>query len=150
MKLYFPPLAQFIVYGLLGYLASRAMPSLGYTASIAVWIALVMFGLGAIILFQAVRLFGKAETTVNPIEPEKAERLVTSGLYRFTRNPMYLGMLLVLLGGALYLQNIAALSGPLAYMLSMTFLQIKPEERVLSAKFGKPFEDYCQRTRRWF
>jgi len=149
MKLYFPPLAQFLVYGLLGYAAKVALPSLTYGTPMAVWIAVPFFAAGVLILFTAVRIFGRSNTTVNPIEPEKAEHLVTSGLYRFSRNPMYLGMLLVLIGGALLLQNVAAFLAPLAYALSMTHLQIMPEERVLRAKFGSAYEDYRQQTRRW-
>ncbi|MEP2736726.1 MAG: isoprenylcysteine carboxylmethyltransferase family protein [Erythrobacter sp.] len=148
-KLYFPPLLQFMVYGIGGYIAAASFPALAYQSTSLFWASLPLGLVGIVILLISVRSFAKAGTTVNPIEPEKAEQLVTSGLYRCTRNPMYLGMLLVLLAAALAVQNIAALGGPLFFMVSITHLQIIPEERVLERTFGDAFAAYRQQTRRW-
>ena len=148
-RLYFPPLLQFLVYGLVGYLLAVNLPGLGFEFAAVLWASVPIALAGLIVLLVAVRSFARVGTTVNPIEPDKAGKLVTSGLYRFTRNPMYLGMLLVLIGGALALQNIAALAGPALYMISMTRFQIIPEERVLERSFGSAFTAYCQQTRRW-
>ena len=93
--------------------------------------------------------FLRAKTTVNPMKPERSAALVTSGLYRITRNPMYLGMALLLLAWALYLASATALLGPLVFMLYITRFQIRPEERALSARFGGEFASYCARVRRW-
>lgn len=149
-KLYFPPLLHFMVYGLFSYILAANMPALGYQFVVLFWASLPMALIGLLVLLASVRSFAIAGTTVNPIEPEKAGQLVTSGLYRFTRNPMYLGMLLVLFAGAIALQNIAALSGPILYAISMTLFQIMPEERVLEENFGSAFTVYRQQTRRWF
>ena len=149
MKLYFPPLAQFLVFALTGWAASWLLPHLTFGSGIANAIAALALVAGLVILIVAVRSFGKASTTINPIEPDKASHLVTDGLYRFTRNPMYLGLLLVMLGGALFLQSYAALIGPLLFVGSMTALQIKPEERVLRQKFGAEYDEYVSQTRRW-
>ena len=149
MKLYFPPLAQFLVFGLLGCIAAWLLPELDFALGAAPFVALLILVAGLTLLYLAVRSFRTAATTVNPIEPDQATELVTDGLYGFTRNPMYLGMLLVLLGGAVFVQNYAALIGPVLFVASITALQIKPEERVLREKFGADYEHYAQNTRRW-
>ena len=149
MKLYFPPLAQFLVFALAGWVVSWLLPQLTFGSGLANAIAALALVAGMVILIVAVRSFGKASTTINPIEPDKASHLVTNGLYRFTRNPMYLGLLLVMLGGALLLQNYAALIGPVLFVASMTALQIRPEERVLRQKFGSEYDEYVSHTRRW-
>ena len=93
--------------------------------------------------------FSRNETTVNPLEPDQAQKLVVSGLFRFTRNPMYLGMALVLFAWALYLANASAIIGPVLFVASITALQIKPEEEVLGKIFGQDYADYRKRVRRW-
>lgn len=103
---------------------------------------------GAVALAGAVE-FRRARTTVNPLAPERASALVTGGIYRFTRNPMYLGMLLVLAGWAVWLGNAAAWLGLPVSMALLTRLQILPEERILAERFGDEFRRYAQRVRRW-
>lgn len=113
-----------------------------------VW-ALLLIGTGLAIDLVSVAAFVKARTTVTPLAPEKASSLVTGGLYRFTRNPMYLGMLLILTGIAVLLAspiNIAILGVFIAYI---TTFQIKPEEALLEAKFGEAYRKYMQSVRRW-
>lgn len=109
--------------------------------------ALVAIGVG--IDLWAVFAFRRARTTVTPLSPQKASSLVVTGLYRFTRNPMYLGLLLVLTGIAVLLgciANVAVLAGFVAYI---TAFQIKPEEEKLSQIFGDSYLSYRQRVRRW-
>jgi protein-S-isoprenylcysteine O-methyltransferase Ste14 len=93
--------------------------------------------------------FRRARTTINPFKPENSSTLVTSGIYRFTRNPMYLGLTLVLLGWAVFLRSGWALPGPVIFVLYITRFQIIPEERVLSAKFEEAYTAYTKRVRRW-
>ncbi len=93
--------------------------------------------------------FIRAKTTVNPMKPERSAALVTSGIYRVTRNPMYVGMALILLAWAIYLGSGTALLGPLVFALYITRFQIHPEERVLAARFGSEFAAYRARVRRW-
>lgn len=90
-----------------------------------------------------------ARTTVHPLRPDAATALVTNGIYRFTRNPMYLGLLLALFGWALLLGQPAALLLAVAYVPVMNRLQIIPEEHALRARFGAAFHDYQARVRRW-
>ncbi len=83
------------------------------------------------------------------MKPEAASTLVCSGVYRVTRNPMYLGLLLVLTGWAVHLSCAWTLIGPLAFKLYIDRFQIAPEERALSGKFGADYSAYATRVRRW-
>lgn len=113
-------------------------------------IAGVMIALsGGVLDLLGVLAFYRAKTTVNPLNPAGTSAIVQNGVYRCTRNPMYLGMLLVLTGFAVYL------STPLAFLLLPLFVayltrfQIIPEERILQDKFGEPYRRYASRVRRW-
>lgn len=108
-------------------------------------IAILALGLSV----AGVMVFRHARTTSNPLAPEKASSLVTSGVYRLTRNPMYLGLSLVLLAWAVFLSAPAALLGPLIFVLYISRFQIVPEERALTKLFGRTFADYKARVRRW-
>lgn len=106
-------------------------------------------GAGACFDWRAGRAFRKAHTTINPLRPDRAAAVVTMGVYRVTRNPMYLGLVLILLGLALYLASPWAVLGPPVFVAYITRYQIQPEERVLAARFGTPYTDYCAQVRRW-
>lgn len=105
--------------------------------------------LSALVAIAAFAGFWQARTTINPLQPERASVLVTHGIYRYTRNPMYLSLLLLLVAYASHLGCWAALAGPMAYVAYVTRFQILPEERVLLAKFGAEYEAYKRRVRRW-
>ena len=105
---------------------------------------LVAFAIAGVIAFR------RSRTTVNPLHPEQATALVTRGVYRLSRNPMYAGMLLLLLAWATRLSNTAALAGPLLFALYITRFQIIPEERALTALFGEKYAAYRAKVRRWF
>ena len=100
-------------------------------------------------LALALGAFIRARTTVNPLAPEEAATLVTTGLYRISRNPMYLAMAAILTGGAFLMGNLSAFVAPILFVWLMTEFQIKPEERALQARFGEAFDAYRIRTRRW-
>ena len=93
--------------------------------------------------------FRRARTTVNPTTPEAASFLVVSGIYRITRNPMYVGISLVLVAWAVFLSSAWALLGPAAFILYISRFQIAPEERALSKLFGAEYASYRARVRRW-
>lgn len=114
---------------------------------IALSLALVGIGLGFDIL--GLLAFRKAKTTINPLQPERSTQIVSTGVYRVTRNPMYLGMALMLLGLAVYLASPWALLGPLAFAAYLTRFQIRPEEQALTARFGAAYTTYCAQVRRW-
>jgi protein-S-isoprenylcysteine O-methyltransferase Ste14 len=108
-----------------------------------------LVGLGAAFDLSAVWVFHRAKTTVNPLKPATASTLVSGGVYRITRNPMYVGMALLLSAWAVALASPWAVGGPLVFVLYLTRFQIRPEERVLLARFGPAYADYCRRVRRW-
>jgi protein-S-isoprenylcysteine O-methyltransferase Ste14 len=115
-----------------------------------VWAVAVGLALaGAFIALAGLWEFGRARTTFNPLAPARASHLVTGGVFSRTRNPMYLGMLLVLTGWAVWLGNAAAWLGLPLFVAVLHALQIRPEERVLRERFGAQFDDYAARVRRW-
>jgi len=103
----------------------------------------VGFSLAGIISFR------RARTTVNPMKPETTTSLVCSGIYGVTRNPMYVGLLFVLVAWAVFRSSAWALLGALAFVLYINQFQIAPEERALSAMFGTGYAAYKSRVRRW-
>ena len=116
-------------------------------SGIVVW-ALAVAGFA--IAIAGVVAFRRVRTTVDPFDPEKTTALVTVGVYRLSRNPMYLGMALLLAGWAIHLGSLWSVLGVPAFMLYITRFQILTEERVLHEKFDDAFTAYARRTRRWF
>ena len=112
-------------------------------------VAITFMMLGAAVAALGVREFRKAHTTVNPLAPGRASSLVTSGVFRLTRNPMYLGMALALYGVAWYLQNFLTFVVLAGFVVYITRHQIIPEERAIASKFGDVYADYQSRVRRW-
>ena len=131
------------------WFAARATPQLLviYPGRTILVVGLAALGLTAMI--AGVVEFRRANTTVNPHVPNNSAHVVTSGIYRITRNPMYLGMLLVLIAWTVHVSNVTALVFPVLFVLYITRLQIRPEERVLAAKFGEPYRAYLKAVRRW-
>ncbi len=109
-----------------------------------------LFGLGVLVILISVIQFFITKTTVDPLNPKKTSNLVTNGVYKFTRNPMYLGMLLFLLAFGLKLGNAFNTLIAAGFVSYMNRFQIKPEEEVLREMFGKEYNIYCKLTRRWF
>ncbi|MEO8195487.1 MAG: methyltransferase [Thermoanaerobaculia bacterium] len=149
LELKVPPVVQFAFCAAAGYGLSRAVPALAFrlpgTTVAAGLLALAGAGIGA----AGVILFVRLRTTVNPHRPENASAVVASGVYRLTRNPMYLGLLLALAAWSLYLSNAAAALALPAFVAYMNRFQIEPEERALTSKFGAPFIAYMAAVRRW-
>ena len=143
-----PPLVAG-VFALLMWLAARALPAAAFplpakdVLAIAVGVAAAAFGGAAIVQFLYAR------TTMNPMRPDGASTLVVGGMYRISRNPMYVADLGLLVAWALYLANIAALVLLPGFVAYINRFQIAPEERVLEARFGTAFPDYRRAVRRW-
>ncbi len=112
-------------------------------------LSLVLLVAGLAVEFSAVFLFFRAGTTVNPMKPHDTARLVEEGIYRFTRNPMYLGVSLLLSAWAVWLGNLVNIVVLAFFVWYVTRFQILPEERILRALFAERYEDYCSRVRRW-
>ena len=127
-----PPPIVTALFGLLMWLTARYTPGLAPAFSVA-----------------GVLSFRQAQTTVNPLKPETASALVRSGIYQYSRNPMYVGFALVLLAWACYLTSPFALFGVLGFVLYMNRFQIRPEERALLTLFGSEYPVYQTQVRRW-
>jgi len=124
-------------------------PAVPITGTLQIVIACALAVLGGVFVVSGFQAFGRAKTTTNSMSIEKASSLVTSGIYRYTRNPMYLGLTTLLLAWAVYLAAPWVILGPIAFMLFITRFQIIPEERGLREKFGTAYAAYQQEVRRW-
>ena len=149
LELKIPPPVVGLLTAALMYGVSRALPEAAIAIPQRVVWAVMLAAAGLAIDLSALLAFRRHRTTVNPLSPQRASRIVTSGVYRFTRNPMYLGMLLLLTAWAVVQGNAVAFLGLPLFVLYITAFQIQPEERVLSAQFGAPYLQYLQQVRRW-
>jgi protein-S-isoprenylcysteine O-methyltransferase Ste14 len=149
LELKVPPPVVALVFGIAmwGISLFTATVEVSFLARIVVSGAVAFVG-GAFSLLGAVA-FRRAQTTVNPMRPERASSLVTGGVYQVTRNPMYVGLFFVLLGWAAFLAAPWSLVGPVAFVLFISRFQITPEERVLTTLFGEVYSNYKTRVRRW-
>ena len=144
-----PPPVVFLLTGLVMWLAARRLPHLSVDASVGAF-AVGLLSLFALICgVSAVIAFRRARTTIDPVRIEAASSLVTSGIFRVTRNPMYLALTLLLLALSVHLATPWAMLGPALFVLYITRFQILPEEGVMRQKFGSAYAEYCERVRRW-
>ena len=143
-----PPLVALLCGALMVWIDAKtlnlALPAMLNWLLIA---ALVAAGIG--FDFAGLYAFRRRRTTINPLHPEKSSALVSEGVYRITRNPMYVGMACFLAAWALYLDALLAWSGVSAFVAFITRFQIIPEERMLARLFGAEFDTYRARVRRW-
>ncbi len=143
-----PPVVALSIAGLMWYLASLVPPlEVPFVVRVAGALALLVIGQG--IAVSGIVSFRRAKTTVNPLKINTASSLVSSGVFRLTRNPMYLGMLITLVGWAVYLASWLALLGLPLFVLYINRFQISPEERVMASLFGADYAAYKERVRRW-
>lgn len=148
-QLKIPPVVVSSIAGLAMWLVARevpawrvALPHRGATTLVIAALAFAVAGLG-------VARFVQAKTTVHPIHPERASTLVTGGIFRVSRNPMYVGLLVLLIAWAAWLESPLALVVLPGFVGYMNRYQIAPEEAALQARFGAEYEAYRRRVRRW-
>lgn len=144
-----PPVAAMLCVAVPMWLVARLAPALAVDLPGRRAASLVLALTGAAVALAGVAEFRRARTTVNPLRPERASALVVSGIFRRTRNPMYLGLAFVLLGWAWYLQHALAVLGVPAFVAWMNRSQIPREEHALERLFGAEFAHYKTRVRRW-
>jgi protein-S-isoprenylcysteine O-methyltransferase Ste14 len=149
LELRIPPVVQVVIFAILMWLLERWFPAATVELPARLWVAVLPAVAGIAIALSGVWAFRRAKTTVDPRVPDQASSLVTGGIYRYSRNPMYLGFLLALLGWAIYLTNPFSLLMLPVFVLVMNRLQIVPEERFMLAKFGTEFDNYKASVRRW-
>lgn len=143
-----PPLLLLLTLAAMG-IASRVLPPLPVPQEIRLVAALTLGGMALAIAGAGVRAFRAARTTIDPVHIHRASSLVESGIYRWTRNPMYLGMALLLLAWASWLASPWLLLAPLLFAGYLNRFQITPEERAMRARFPNDYPGYTQRVRRW-
>ena len=141
-----PPIVTFICGIVIYFSKSFFNQFLSYSNNT---VSLFLLILGLIVFISAVQSFRKQKTTVNPLEPRQASSLVTSGIFKLSRNPMYLGMLIILLSISFKFNLIGGRCTSLFFYSFITKFQIVPEEAAMNELFGNQFIDYSKKTRRW-
>lgn len=149
MKTLIPPPIYMLLFATFMWLINHYIP-------LFIWIQYPWnkIGLGLIVLaalsdVSSLMQFVRSRTTVNPLSPNKTKQLVVNGLYHYSRNPMYLGMVVMLLGWGIYLGSLLTLFVIPFFVLVINKMQIEPEEAVLEEKFGDDYLNYKQQVRRW-
>jgi protein-S-isoprenylcysteine O-methyltransferase Ste14 len=149
-ELRIPPLVLLVMLGALMFVVARwGLPSarVAWPGSVT---AAALFGTAGVAgALAGVMAFRQARTSVNPLRPAVASQLVVRGIYRRTRNPMYLGMLVLLMGWGVFLAHPVALALAFLFVPVINVLQIRPEERALAVAFGTDYEGYVARVPRW-
>ena len=149
LELKVPPLVLVLVLAVAMWFAVMQLPSLAFTLPWRHVLAITISGVGILFLLAGGYAFQKAKTTFNPMKPDTTSSVVASGVYRVSRNPMYVGFLLVLIGWAILLSHPLPFLFLPVFVAYMNRFQISPEERALSAKFGDEYDRYKQGVHRW-
>lgn len=149
MELKIPPVVQMILVAIAMWLVSVLLPSATYKSNGLLWVAGFFITAGLIVLIFGISAFRNASTTVDPRTPEKASSLVINGIYRISRNPMYLGILLLLIGWVFVLGSFLSLIGLPVFVLYINHYQIMPEEQSLGKIFNEEYLAYKKCVRRW-
>ena len=144
-----PPPIIAILFAFVMWLVSLFFAPVLINSLVRIILAVAVLALGGFFCIAGVVSFRNAKTTVNPLKPEAATSLVNSGIYKVSRNPMYVGFVLFLIAWSVYLSSLLASIGVLGFILYMNRFQILPEERALMELFGEEFEAYKARVRRW-
>jgi protein-S-isoprenylcysteine O-methyltransferase Ste14 len=149
LELKIPPAVFVIILAIVMWSISGKVPSLSFSFPGQFVVVVILTTAGILITLTSAVAFYRAQTTVDPTRPEKSSALVTSGIYRVSRNPIYVSFLLILIAWAIYVANFLAFVALPVFVAYMNRFQIIPEERVLRAKFGSTFIQYEQSVRRW-
>lgn len=145
----FPPPLVVLLIGAVMFATAWLTPTVEIASTVRFLAGGTTIVLGLLVVVQGARTFWRHKTTINPVELAKASTLVTTGVFRFSRNPMYVGFTCVLVGWAMCLGTPLAIIGPIVFVLFTNRFQIGPEERMMQAKFGQAYNDYRAQVRRW-
>lgn len=149
LELKIPPVVLVILIAGLMWTLGSVFSDTAFHHAWSTAVATGIGGIGLVVSLLGVLAFRRANTTVDPRVPDQTTSLVSSGIYRLSRNPMYLGFLLTLIGWGIYISNTLALVCPLIFVLYMNRFQIDPEERYMLQKFGSEYRIYMRKVRRW-
>lgn len=149
MKLKVPPVFVLLIAVVILKAVQMLTPDVQFVIPFGIYIGYSLMGLGGLIGFLGIMEFRKHKTTTDPTQPQKASTVVTSGIYQYTRNPMYLGMAVILIGWVIHYGNPLSVIAVVFLVGYLTQFQIKPEEEILKQHFGQAYEDYLRKVRRW-
>lgn len=149
LELRVPPVAVFLLVVLLMYLLKGLAPGFTVTVPFLKFVVAGLVLLSGYIGIAGVYEFRKVRTTVNPVKPEKASTVVNTGVFAYTRNPMYFALLLLIIALGLWWQHLSVIVCGALFVSYMNRYQIKPEEHVLERLFGEEYLKYKNRVRRW-
>ena len=144
-----PPPVVLLIFGILMWYVGGRLSGGRFDFANQIVAAISVGILGLIINILAIIGFRRAKTTVNPLDPGKATKLVVNGVFRLSRNPMYLGILVVLIGWAIWIGSFYNLALLVLFVYYMTQFQIRPEEEALKPLFGETYANYCSKVKRW-
>jgi protein-S-isoprenylcysteine O-methyltransferase Ste14 len=144
-----PPIIVMAVAALVAYLASLQLPLISIDKEISTPLGLMFSLMGVCLIASGAIEFKRHKTTVDPTKPNKATSLVASGIYKLSRNPMYLGIAAFLIAFAFFMQSLFILLSLPLFILYMTRYQIVPEERAMLSLFGEQYQQYKAKVRRW-
>ncbi|MDA0118778.1 methyltransferase family protein [Vibrio sp. T11.5] len=144
-----PPVALFILLGVVMNHVGHEFRTFSLGLPAPWFVLFACFMIAVVVGLGGVYEFRKANTTVNPIKVKDAAQVVDTGVFAYSRNPMYLGLFLLLFGLAYWLQNVLCVALAFVFVFYMNRFQIRPEERALEELFGAAYLDYKQRVRRW-
>jgi len=148
LELLIPPLPLTFAVAIVMWLINMWLPN-GLQFIGQNLLATFLLILGLLFILPAAISFFKAQTTVDPRTPDKSNKLVITGLYTISRNPMYVGMVLCLIALSVAQGNVLNFMLSFAFAFYLSRFQIQPEERFLTEKFGEQYTQYCQQVRRW-
>lgn len=143
-----PPLMVALCIGAMWALADL-VPALGFSLSAQGLIGTFLVAAGLGVNVNAMIAFARADTTINPLTPEKTSKLVSHGIFSQSRNPIYLAMTMILLGICVLFGNLINLAVIAFFVWYITNFQILFEEEALKEVFGAEYEEYCKKVRRW-
>ena len=140
-----PPIVTLIFIFLIGF-SNRLIEPFSFEYQMPLGVMIIICGLA--VLISAARVFKQLETTINPMQPSQASKLAIIGPFKYTRNPMYLGISIMLIGFGLFFGAKLTVCLVVMFVLYITVFQIIPEERAMQEKFTD-WKDYCSKVRRW-
>jgi len=149
LSLKVPPAVVWLVVASLMWGIDQLIPMEWLTGGVRIWISAAAAVAGGLLGLFGILAFYSKSTTINPHKPENTDVLVTEGVYRLSRNPMYLGLLLVLVAMGIYLGNPLTAVGWILFVGYMNCFQIRPEEQKMAQKFGKVYQQYQEKVNRW-
>ena len=149
MKLLIPPPILALMSAILMLIISKYFNKANFSLNQHNQFALFFLIVALIIILISIAKFIKIKTTISPLKPNKTSILVDSGIYKYTRNPMYLGLFLILFSLFLYLKNFLSFLVLPLFVIYITKNQILPEEKVLENLFGDQYKKYKNKVRRW-